>query len=157
MPRIQLLTASVTLVGLTLAGPLGGGSLPLATPFVSDVALSDAVRSGGARVLLVGDAGSGKSAELAEREGPSGAFLKGIITTAFNTGMRAGEIRALRWSHIDREHGVIRLPADVTKESKAKVIPINHHVKRLLAELRLLLAPGTYQLVEASLRTRTSR
>jgi integrase len=31
--------------------------------------------------------------------------LKPIITTAFNTGMRAGELRALRWSHIDREHG----------------------------------------------------
>jgi len=60
--------------------------------------------------------------------------LKGIITTAFNTGMRAGELRALRWSHIDREHGVIRLPADVTKESRAKVIPINHHVKKVLVE-----------------------
>lgn len=61
--------------------------------------------------------------------------LRGIITTAFNTGMRAGELRALRWSHIDREHGVIRLPADVTKESRAKVIPLNHHVKGVLAGL----------------------
>ena len=61
--------------------------------------------------------------------------LKGIITTAFNTGMRAGELRALRWSHIDREHGVIRLPAEVTKESRAKVIPMNHHVKAVLAGL----------------------
>ncbi len=54
--------------------------------------------------------------------------LKGIITTAFNTGMRAGEIRGLKWSQIDREHGVIRLTADMTKESRAKMIPINHHV-----------------------------
>jgi integrase len=61
--------------------------------------------------------------------------LKGIITTAFDTGMRAGELRALRWSHIDQEHGVIRLPADVTKESRAKVIPMNHHVKAVLAAL----------------------
>ncbi|MGP8051675.1 MAG: tyrosine-type recombinase/integrase [Desulfobaccales bacterium] len=61
--------------------------------------------------------------------------LKGIITTAFNTGMRAGELRALRWSHIDREHGVIRLPAGVTKESRAKVIPMNHHVKAVLASI----------------------
>jgi integrase len=58
--------------------------------------------------------------------------LKPIITTAFNTGMRAGELRALRWSHIDREHGVIRLTADMTKESRAKVIPLNHHVKAVL-------------------------
>jgi len=61
--------------------------------------------------------------------------LKGIIITAFNTGMRAGELRALRWSHIDREQGVIRLPAEVTKESRAKVIPMNHHVKGVLSGL----------------------
>ena len=43
--------------------------------------------------------------------------LKAIITMAFNTGMRTGELRGLRWSHIDREKWVIRLPADLTKES----------------------------------------
>ena len=57
--------------------------------------------------------------------------LKGIITVAYNTGMRSGEILGLRWSHIDREKWVIRLPADLPKENKAKVIPINHHVKRV--------------------------
>jgi integrase len=61
--------------------------------------------------------------------------LKAFLTMAFNTGCRTGELRLLRWSHIDREKWVIRLPADVTKESQPKVIPINHHVKRLLAEL----------------------
>ena len=61
--------------------------------------------------------------------------LKAFLTVAFNTGMRTGELRGLRWSHIDREKGVIRLPADLTKESKAKVIPMNHHVKRVLADL----------------------
>lgn len=61
--------------------------------------------------------------------------LKAFLTVAFNTGMRTGELRALRWSHIDREKWVIRLPADIPKEKKAKVIPINHHVKRVLADL----------------------
>ncbi|MFI5329613.1 MAG: tyrosine-type recombinase/integrase [Desulfobaccales bacterium] len=61
--------------------------------------------------------------------------LKGIITVAFNTGMRTGELRGLKWSHIDREKGVIRLPAELTKESKAKVIPMNHHVKQILASV----------------------
>jgi integrase len=60
--------------------------------------------------------------------------LKPIITAAYNTGMRTAEILRLRWSHIDREKWVIRLPADIPKEKKAKVIPINHHVKRVLAE-----------------------
>lgn len=61
--------------------------------------------------------------------------LKAFLTVAFNTGMRTGELRALRWSHLDREKWVIRLPADIPKEKKAKVIPINHHVKRVLADL----------------------
>jgi len=61
--------------------------------------------------------------------------LKAFLTVGFNTGMRLGELRALRWSHIDREKWVIRLPADIPKEKKAKVIPINHHVKRVLAHL----------------------
>ncbi len=61
--------------------------------------------------------------------------LKAFLTVAFNTGMRTGELRALKWSHIDREKWVIRLPADIPKEKKAKVIPINHHIKRVLADL----------------------
>ena len=61
--------------------------------------------------------------------------LQAFLTVAFNTGMRTGELRGLQWSHIDREKWVIRLPADLTKEKRAKVIPINHHVKRILAEL----------------------
>jgi integrase len=32
--------------------------------------------------------------------------LKAFLTIAFNTGMRAGELRALRWSYIDREKWV---------------------------------------------------
>ena len=59
--------------------------------------------------------------------------LKGILTVAYNTGMRTAEILGLRWSHIDREKWVIRLPAELPKEKKAKVIPINHHVKNILA------------------------
>jgi len=58
--------------------------------------------------------------------------LKACIVIAFNTGMRAGEIRLLKWSYIDRKNGFIRLPEEVTKESKPKNIPINHHVKTLL-------------------------
>ena len=61
--------------------------------------------------------------------------LRAFLTLAFNTGMRTGELRALRWSHIDREKWVIRLPADLTKEKRNKIIPLNHHVKAILAEL----------------------
>jgi integrase len=65
--------------------------------------------------------------------------LKGIITMAFSTGMRLGEILGLRWTYIDREHGVIRLPADVTKEGRPKIIPMNHHVTEVLGSILRIL------------------
>jgi integrase len=58
--------------------------------------------------------------------------LRAAIIIAFNTGMRTGEIRLLKWSYIDRKNGYIRRPKEVTKESKPKNIPINHHVKAVL-------------------------
>jgi integrase len=65
--------------------------------------------------------------------------LKSILTMAFNTGMRTGELRGLKWSHIDHKAGAIRLPAELTKEARAKAIPMNHHVKEVLgATLRIL-------------------
>jgi len=58
--------------------------------------------------------------------------LKGMLIVAFNTGMRPGELKGLRWSFIDRKASFIRLPADYTKEKAPKDIPINHHVKTVL-------------------------
>lgn len=58
-----------------------------------------------------------------------------ILITCFNTGMRLGELRALKWDHIDRKGGFIRLPASMTKEGKPKSIPINRHVEKVLASL----------------------
>jgi integrase len=62
----------------------------------------------------------------------SPSHLKAMIDIAYNTGMRAGEIRTLRWSYIDKERKFIQLPAKAVKESKAKTIPINHHVRTVL-------------------------
>jgi integrase len=61
--------------------------------------------------------------------------LQPILTVAYNTGMRAGELRLLEWAHIDRKGAFIRLPADLTKEGKAKAIPMNHHVQRALQDV----------------------
>lgn len=61
--------------------------------------------------------------------------IKGIIIVAFNTGMRLGELRFLRWSYVDRKNMFFRLPAEITKEDKPKVIPINHHVKNVYESL----------------------
>jgi integrase len=58
--------------------------------------------------------------------------LKPILTVAYNTGMRRGELLGLKWSYIDLETMFIRLPANVVKEKKAKIIPINNNVHRIL-------------------------
>ena len=61
--------------------------------------------------------------------------LKAILIAAYNTGMRLGELRTLQRRHIDRQTDLIRLPADMTKEGRGKVVPINHYVRKILDEL----------------------
>jgi integrase len=63
------------------------------------------------------------------------SHFRPVLITAYHTGMRSGELQKLQWSHIDREKGFIRLPAEITKERREKNIPINHHVKSVLAAL----------------------
>ena len=58
-----------------------------------------------------------------------------VLTIAFNTGMRLGEIKALKWSYLDREANMFRLPADITKENREKSVPVNHHVLDALKQL----------------------
>jgi integrase len=60
------------------------------------------------------------------------AHLKEILTVAYNTGMRKGELLGLRWDQIDRKHRIITLAATETKERNAKKVPINHHVQAVL-------------------------
>ena len=71
-----------------------------------------------------------------EEEKPNApAHLKPILTVAFHTGMRRGEILGLKWSHIDKDKGFIRLPAGITKEGKAKSIPLNKYAREALERL----------------------
>jgi integrase len=63
------------------------------------------------------------------------SHFRPVLITAYHTGMRSGELQKLQWSHIDRKKMFIRLPAEITKESREKNIPINHHVKSVLSVL----------------------
>ncbi len=54
---------------------------------------------------------------------------------AYYTGMRMGEILGLTWSFVDRKNAFLRLPSELTKESKPKSVPINQHLKKLLNSL----------------------
>ena len=61
--------------------------------------------------------------------------LKPFLIVGYNTGMRLGELRLLKWKYIDIRKGFIRLPRTVPKERRSKVIPINHHVRAVLDNL----------------------
>jgi len=67
------------------------------------------------------------------KEAPS--HLGATIVIGFNTGMRIGEIRKLKWDQVDRKAGLIRLADSDTKEGKPKVVPINHHVQKVLDDV----------------------
>jgi integrase len=63
------------------------------------------------------------------------AYYRPALVIAYNTGMRMGEIKALKWSYINWDNLMICLPKEITKEGKPKSIPINHHVKTALDKL----------------------
>jgi integrase len=63
--------------------------------------------------------------------------LRSIIIAALNTGMRKGEILSLRWGNVDLENNVITLEYTNTKSKKARRIPINSKLRKLLLEQKL--------------------
>jgi len=50
--------------------------------------------------------------------------LKPLVTMAYYTGMRAGEILSLRWEHVDLLARQIRLDPGTTKNENARTIPL---------------------------------
>src|SRR5207248_661256 len=64
------------------------------------------------------------------------AHLKAVVEVAINTGMRRGEILALRWSWIDFIRGFIHLPSEATKTARPRSIPMNQLVRTLLVDIR---------------------
>jgi len=62
--------------------------------------------------------------------------LKPIITVAYFTGMRRGELRTLQWQHIDFENKNIKLKKEHTKNGKARDISMTQLVLETLTELK---------------------
>ena len=65
----------------------------------------------------------------------SANHLKPILITAYNTGMRRGELLKLQWGHVDKKNMFLRLTEDITKTGEPRDIPVNHHVKAVLDTL----------------------
>lgn len=70
-------------------------------------------------------------------------YLRNFLIVAYNTGMRPGELRQLRWQYINLNAGLIVFPKEITKEKAEKRIPINHHVMTVLNDLKPVLKPVT--------------
>ncbi|MGH8066249.1 MAG: site-specific integrase, partial [Candidatus Entotheonellia bacterium] len=60
------------------------------------------------------------------------SWLQPIMLMAYHTGMRKGEIRALRWDQVDLKTGTIHLRSSDTKTDEARIIPLNQTLTRTL-------------------------
>ncbi|HEX3033987.1 MAG TPA: site-specific integrase [Thermodesulfobacteriota bacterium] len=67
----------------------------------------------------------------------SNPYLKPIIITALNTGMRKNEILTLKWSNVDLDGNIITLEHTNTKSKKMRRIFINSILRKLLLEQKL--------------------
>jgi integrase len=62
--------------------------------------------------------------------------LRRILVCAYETGMRAGEIKNLSWEKVDFKTGFIRLMAVDTKTNEKRAIPLSPLLRETLEEIR---------------------
>jgi len=62
--------------------------------------------------------------------------LRRLILCAYETGMRAGELKKLTWDKIDFKTGFIRLAAEDTKTNEKRAVPISMTLRATLEEIR---------------------
>jgi len=62
--------------------------------------------------------------------------LRPVVTLAFYSGMRRGEIMRLRWSNVHLLDHQIRLDAGTTKNGEARIIPLMGELPEMLKILR---------------------
>lgn len=65
-------------------------------------------------------------------------YLRNIIVTALNTGMRKLEILSLKWEYIDLESNVIVIPQTNTKNRKTRRVPVSSALRKTLIEQKLM-------------------
>lgn len=72
------------------------------------------------------------------------SYLRPVIITALNTGMRKAEILDLKWSDVDLTNSYIIINQTNSKSKKQRKIPINSFLKKLLIELKLKSVQSEY-------------
>jgi integrase len=66
----------------------------------------------------------------------SSPHLWRLLLCAYETGMRAGEIKGLTWDKVDFKTGFIRLSAEDTKTNEKRAVPISAILRTVLDEIR---------------------
>ncbi len=51
-------------------------------------------------------------------------YLRLIVMTAYETGMRRGEIESLRWDQVDLDAGFVNLKGEDTKTGEGRRVPL---------------------------------
>ena len=69
-------------------------------------------------------------------ECPYTDHLTPAVLLSLNTGLRAGELRQLRWADIAADWSQLILRAATTKSKKARTIPLNREAKAVLKQLQ---------------------
>jgi len=62
--------------------------------------------------------------------------FRDLFQAALATGMRRGELLAMRWDWIDLQNGQISLPAKATKNGRARHVPISQDMREVLERAR---------------------
>jgi len=63
-------------------------------------------------------------------------YVKPYLQIGFYTGMRLGEIKNLKWDHVDLANNVIRLEDEDVKNSEGREIPLIDGLPELLEKIR---------------------
>ncbi|HWQ55077.1 MAG TPA: site-specific integrase, partial [Bryobacteraceae bacterium] len=66
------------------------------------------------------------------------AYMQPVITFAYYTGCRKGEILGLRWPQVDVEAGEVRLEAGETKNGEGRILPLSRELLAILTEQKRL-------------------
>jgi integrase len=64
--------------------------------------------------------------------------IQSVLTFAYYTGCRRGEILGLAWDQVDLSEGVIRLDPGTTKNDEPRVIPLTSALRELLQSQKLV-------------------
>lgn len=74
--------------------------------------------------------------ERLKREMPD--HIRGLLVLGYHTGMRKGELLALRWDQVDWDAGLIRLDAGQTKAKRSRAVPIYGEMAEALRGMQAL-------------------